>query len=1250
MMTKWTEDQTKAIELRHRNILVAAAAGSGKTAVLVERIIQSLLHGGCDVDRLLVLTFTNAAAAEMRDRIDGALQKELAEAEDSDTIARLERQLVLLSGASISTFHSFCQRVIRTNLSEVDLDPQFRLADEQEKQLLQQDTIDALFEELYAKKDKHFMAFTDAYGDNRGDEKAKKLVLAVWRFAQAQPFPEDWLAEQPKRYEAKEEDLWQEPWIQILYPYLEHAIDAWMESARELLPFQSDVEGSGYAIAIDEIYGLVSACYNDFHAHAPWDAIQQRIAAFAWPNFTKNPYRKAPEDPEVKAACKAAIDSLKTQFEEMSTQYFPASEEGIREEIAACAGPVAELCTLAIQFSRAFQQAKKEKNIADFGDLEHFALQILSDDEVRRTTGKIVPSATAIALQEKYQEIMVDEYQDTNSVQEAIFSLVARPDDPNVFLVGDVKQSIYKFRLADPDLIQQKQNAYPKLAAEGKPYALIHLKKNFRSRAGVLDAVNVLFTQVMQSGTMEIDYDEEEALYAGLDYPELPKGRAGLDGPVELAVVMNPDAKKEKAAENEEDEEEAQPELKNLEAEGQYMAERIQKMIDAQTLVYDKGLKGYRAMQWRDAAILMRSVQGKAQIVLEQLRKNGIPAYADADAGYFEAQEVRIVLDLLACLDNVRQDIPLAAIMASPIGDFSMQDIAKIRAASPDTDLYGALLAAYAPESKLSGRLADKAAAFHNRMADWRNAARDLRVPELIRYLYQATGYYNYVGGLPGGLLRQANLRMLIDRASAYEKTNYRGLYRFLRFIDQMKKRETDLSVARTLGAGENVVRIMTIHKSKGLEFPVVFVPDMAKRFQLDDKETTVLLHKKLGIGPKVVDPETSQCYQTAPWRTIRQSKHAETKAEELRVLYVALTRAREKLILTASMKETEWENKAKKWAGLADAEGTVLPSGKVLSADSFLDWVLMALMRMPDGRPLRETAGIAGGATLSLPRYDKGHYKIHIVQQEDLHPVTEEREKDADTILEAVHAMKPLEASEARDKVASILGWHYDTQGLENVSAKLTVTEIKRRFAEPDEQPVPAVQPQEEKQQPWKRPVFVQDRKGRSGAEYGTLMHSVMQHIDFAGDTSFQGLQAQVRLMAAKEIIREEDISAIYIKSLQGFCDSKLGKEVRSTKQVWRELPFSRLLPAKKFYDGLPKDSEEEVFVQGVIDLLYEREPGRYVLVDYKTDRDTDPEHAEKRHREQIRLYREAVEAVTGGEVAEAYLYLLKDGTIVPM
>lgn len=1253
----WTEAQERAIEARGRNLLVAAAAGSGKTAVLVQRIIGLVLSGACDVDELLVVTFTHAAAEEMRGRLESALTKAVEETNDKLQLERLERQLVLLSGASIQTIDSFCQSILRQRFADLDLDPKFRVANEQELRLIQRDVLEELFERKYGEGSDSFLEFTDAYGGSeRGDESLYQLVLELYKFSQSQPFPIEWLNGLSENFNIEQgKGLSDTHWYNIILMEIRLAIEKALgendEAQEQALAMGADF----YMDNLKDDRAILSSMEESLE-DGSWQNIYDTFRNKSFGKLKSAP--KGTPD-EVKEPIKALRDSYKKSIQALTEKYFMESEEEMLDDLRAAAPVLSELTGVTAEFLRDYAAAKHEKSIVDFSDLEHFTLDILSSRGQRDAEGRLIPSDTAVELQDRYKTVMVDEYQDTNGVQESILQLIASPEKGNLFAVGDVKQSIYRFRLADPSLFLKKYHEYPHL---GELYEKIDLSKNFRSRKGILSAINFIFAQVMVKGTMELSYDEDAMLYPGPDYPacsvksDLNSNNclepSTLEGPVELALIVDEeddDSQRSVSDEVSSDEQtDDEDDLKGAALEAQFIANRLKEIRGKGTMVFDSVTKNYRPFQWRDAVILLRSVRSVANEMLEVLRKNDIPAYASVDGGYFEAQEIRIMLALLSILDNARQDIKLAAVLLSPIGGMTPEDLAKIRLVEPEDDLYTALIKSGSLESGLDRELAERVVAFTDKLSHWRNISRELSVPELVWQLYRDTGYYDYVGGLSGGLLKQANLRMLVDRAAAFEKTDFRGLFRFLRFVERMREMDTDLAAARTLGESENVVRIMSIHKSKGLEFPLVFVASLGKKFNLSDAvRPMVLMHRELGLGPYRVELEGPVEYPTFARNAVAQKIRQESKAEEMRVLYVALTRAREKLILVGSAgKADKFSKRAERWCRYTESTVCALPEYAVMEANSFLDWIGMAVSRHPSGEVLIDSAETPRKRGNISDYKDDSNWSISIVPGSAIEKCLVSNQSD-DTILQSVKERKPLPEGRFRTKVETLLRWEYDKLGLEGIPAKMSVTELKRRMSERREDSAPMFPIWEEIT--FRQPNFGGKGKSLSPSEYGTLMHSVMQNIDINGALGEDELREQINGMAEREILQEEFIPLIRISDIARFFSSPLGKRMLKAREVYRELPFSRMLPARSISTGVKSD-DEQVFIQGIIDVLFRDEDGGLILLDYKTDRDTNHKRAADRHRKQIEVYAEAVEDILGEPVAECYLCMLQDGSVIPL
>ncbi|MEN6411513.1 MAG: helicase-exonuclease AddAB subunit AddA [Veillonellales bacterium] len=1228
----WSEQQLAAIEARQQNLLVAAAAGSGKTSVLVERMIRRITDPlePVDVDKMLVVTFTNAAAAEMRSRIGAALNDALRQQPRS---RHLERQLVLLNSASISTIHSFCQTIVRQNFHLLNLDPQFRVAGDAEIKLLKGDVLEDLFEQRYGDGDAAFLRFADHYGNEKSDEPLYALVLGLYNFSRSHPWPDHWLGHLKQAFALPADtDIDATPWSGLIREKIvleldrcRQQLDALSRKAAEPgMPAEYITTFTADKGVLDE---LIDA------AGQSWVAL---AGALTRAEFAKIVSVKG-LDETVKKYFQNSRKKVKDKVKECQTLYFDRPPEELLADMVTVAPLVDTLSRLTVDFGVEFAKAKRAKGLLDFNDLEHFCLQALLQPEAG--PGELKPSAVATALRQKYAEIMVDEYQDTNGVQETILRLVARPDVPNLFLVGDVKQSIYRFRLAEPELFMEKYRCYP--TNGDAPSRRIDLTQNFRSRAGVLHAVNFLFDQLMSARVAELDYGEAEQLNPGPDYPS-SEGLT-LTGPVELCLIDREDSQPAEIREDEEketgDESEAveEEELSGFEWEARFLVKRIGELMIAGYQVYDKSSKKYRKLTWRDMVVLLRSVKGKAGVLLNVLRQAGIPAYAEADAGYFKEIEVQVMLSLLSVIDNPRQDIQLAGVLRSPVVGLKAGQMAELRLAKPDADLWGALAAFVRQAEEFDGgqetdkSLRCQVREFVEQLNRWRSLSRRKGVPELIWQIYRDTGYYDYAGGMPGGTLRQANLRALYDRARQYETTNFRGLFRFLRFIDQLQDKGSDLAVARALGESEDVVRIMSIHKSKGLEFPVVFLADLGKQFNLQDSRALVLCHKTLGVGPYVTDPELRYRYPTLARQGIAHKLTMETKAEELRILYVALTRAREKLILIGSVDRLA--KRAAEWCQFADRQTTSLPDSLIAGAKSYLDWLCPAIARHPSGQKLRDY----GECNLEPAGEMADHpaaWEVNILSSGDLSEKTEEPAADL-PLLNAVEHLQPVEEGEGTDWVEERLGWQYPFQAAVGKPAKVSVTEMKRRFddlKEADGQPLIRTK------LIVTRPRFLQTTGKLTGAEYGTVMHSVMQQLSLQGDLTAAGVKNQVADMVKRELLLPEQAAAIDANGVAGFFAGSLGQRLCASPRVRRELPFSLMLPAERYYEDLPA-GKEGIFIQGVIDVLFD-EGDDVILLDYKTDRAADSAELADRYALQLNLYAEAVQRIFHKTVKEKFLY----------
>ncbi len=1215
MSTKWTPEQWRAITARGNNLLVAAGAGAGKTAVLVERIIRRLTdpQAPLDVDQLLVVTFTNAAAAEMRERIAAALAAAIAANPADD---RLARQLALLGRASIATLHSFCLDLLRQYFYRLELDPAFRVADVTEAELLRADVLERLFEEKYQVGDEAFLHLVDAYGGTHDDIQLQAIILQLDNYASSHPEPSVWLQQLPQ---ALLDPLARRDWLAQLGTVVKDELLVARNALKLALDVASQPDGpEQYQDCLSNELEQVEYVLDSVPAGA-WDQLRQLVQAINFARLTS----KRGGDLLLREQAKQARDEAKDRIKKLSGKLLAQSEADLLTGLATVAPSMELLCQLVLDFRNRYARAKQQKALVDFNDLEHMALRILRDNSG--------PSAVALELRQRYAEVLVDEYQDINGVQEAILQLITDSTGKGnqLFMVGDVKQSIYRFRLADPTLFLDKYQAYAEHPERGERIDLAH---NFRSRASVLHAVNFLFRQLMTETVGELAYDSAAELKPGAVYPEEPQA---LTPAVEVMLLERaPGA----IAEGEEDD--ALAELDATSKEARQIAQSIRQLVEeGQRKVWDKQLKGYRPLAYRDIVILLRATYGRANAYLEQLRELGVPAYAELGTGYFQATEVQTMLCLLQIIDNPRQDIPLAAVLRSPLMGLNGTELADIRLAAPQHSFYDALVAT----SEQSDKLGEQAQRFLADLARWREQSRRNNLSDLIWQIYRDTGYFRYVGAMPGGAQRQANLRALHDRARQYEQTSFRGLFRFLRFIERLQAEQSDLGTAPALGENDDVVRIMSVHKSKGLEFPIVFVGGLGNQFNLKDLQRDLLIHKELGLGPMAVDLERRVRYPTLPRLVIEQRLLLETLSEELRVLYVALTRAREKLYLVGSVRNLE--RALKRWvqtAALPRSPQGALPDQALAQARCFLDWIGPALVSHPDIAPSLVAAGYDVPEALVL-RAEPSRWHLQLIDLAELTSVPSTASEAPELLNLARHQVLPDHGWSRA--VAERLGWVYPYAQLQGKHIKVSVSELKRRFETLDEEAAPI----KWQRPPAIRPAFLQQQVGPNQAEIGSAIHLLLQHVNLAQEPTPDYLQQLQAEMLANSLLSPETATRIDLELVRSFLQSELGCRLRQADQVWRELPFSLRLPATELYG--PDGAGEHVFIQGIVDCVL-REGGQAVLLDFKSDHVTSDTVAAvaARYQVQVDLYAQAITALLGLPVQERYLYFLRLGQAVQL
>ena len=1245
--SQWTDEQWQAISSRGQDILVAAAAGSGKTAVLVKRIIQRITdqEDPIDLDRLLVVTFTNAAAAGMKQKIEEAIEEELRKYPES---LFLRRQLSLVNRSSISTLHSFCMDVLRRYHYKVNLDPKFRILDDTEAQLLRDEVLDVLLEERYSDPDDTvFYQLVDSFSNDRNDIDLQQLIFRLFDFSRSHPEPERWLKQMAQKYgftgsSIRCSQLWESEILED--------ISLQLQGLRELLldglkVCRQPAGPAPYAENLDQDLDLVNILI--YGCTVSWESA---YSAFQKTTFSRLKSCKGDEyDPRLQDDIKSIRDQVKKNLTALQEAYFSRPIESYVEEIHQMAPLMDQLTDLVSAFSQRYADVKQRKGFVDFSDLEHYCLAVLRND--RGGPGEMVPSDEALQYRQYFAEVLVDEYQDTNQVQESILQLVTRGDFEagNLFMVGDVKQSIYGFRLAEPKLFMSKYKQFRELGTGLR----IDLAQNFRSRSEVLHGTNFLLKQIMNETVGEISYDKDAELKPGASFPLTDNMQ------VELFII-------DRAGETEESVEDVNEEVDDLVTstdhgpallEAQLMARKIKELMSGADhppfQVYSTKSKQHRALEFRDIVILLRATSSWAPIIIEEFKNQGIPVYAELSSGYFSATEISIMMSVLKVIDNPFQDIPLASVLRSPIVGLTGEELAQIRIDYKQDSFYEAFQHYMDESSNKEDVMYRKLHTFNESLEKWRSLARQGSLSDLIWQIYRETGYYQFVGGLPNGKQRQANLRALYDRARQYESTSFRGLFRFLRFIDRMQERGSDLGTARALGEQENVVRIMTIHKSKGLEFPIVFVAGLNKQFNTQDENGRFLLHKELGFGSKFVDTVRRVSYPTLPYLSIRRRMRMEMLAEEMRVLYVALTRSQEKLYLIGSSRDAQ--KSVSKWAKHTENTEWTLSDYERSQASSYLDWIGPALLRHRDAQTLRKTTPTSPGVDDEISSHISS-WAVTLIQPSTFfsHEMEENQIKRSNDIVESVRRWEPVEhISDYQRYVFDTLSWTYRHPSAQTYMAKQSVSELKRQKEWLDDEY--SVSYRDSQQQSIsERPRFLQDSK-LSPAERGTAMHLVMQHLPLSnGIAMAEGIHRHLILMQETDLLSADQANAVDIEGILSFFKNNLGQRMLNARKVHREVPFSFGLSSSEVYPEWQDKEHEPVLMQGVIDCLLEEDSG-LVLVDYKTDKIRGkyrgPFEGEaksemlRRYQVQMDLYGRAVEAIWKRPLKERYLYFFDGG-----
>lgn len=1240
MGVTWTKEQKKVIDERGRNILVSAAAGSGKTAVLVERIIQKITDkkNPVDIDRLLIVTFTHAAAAEMKERIGAALDKRMAEEPDN---LLLEKQSLLLRNAQITTIHSFCLYVIRNHFNEIDLDPAFRIADEMELTLMWADTMEAVLERRYEAGGEDFLNFVECYAKGKTDESIESLISQIYAYSRSYPWPDLWLDECLRMLMVDNiSDFYELPLIKAMMEDIHHMLEDFkirLKTAEAVCGYADGPVFYGEAIADDLAYiNRLAECQTI-------DEYRQVTENLKWKALSR---KKMPEaSDENKQLVKDLRDSVKTSVDKLKKDYFYADETTMLKDIQRTIQPMRVLLSLVREFSDEYQARKAAKNVIDFGDLEHFALDILLKRDEDST---MIQSNAAKTLAERFEEVMCDEYQDSNLVQETLLKAVSKETSGgfNRFMVGDVKQSIYKFRLARPELFMEKYKTYP---VDGGGDALrIDLHKNFRSRDCVVDFVNFIFEHIMGEALGGIVYDKDAALNRGADF-KVYDGDGFTSDSTEILLIDTQDADSDGSSGAAETDSGrlsdavsgGQPEGCEMTAkdwEAKAVADRIHSLMDEGLKVLDKQSGDYRPLQYRDIVILLRTMSGFSESFAHGLEQEHIPVHTEISTGFFDTLEIRTMVAFLSVIDNPLQDIALVAVLKSCLFEFSDEALAMIRAVSKQTSFYDACKSFMNEENDaLLETHFDMAACapvraqlrhFMETLARFRACVSYMPIHKLILKIYEETGCYHLMSAMPLGMKRRANLDMLVAKAVDYEKTSYKGLFNFVRYIRRLEKYEADMGEASVLGEQEDAVRIMSIHKSKGLEYPVVFVSGMSKRFNQQDARSSLLIHSEYGLGPEAVDEKARVKCATILKNALSGRIAAENLGEELRVLYVALTRAKERLILTGTCENVQ--KSFEKWTQTALSASSMLSYTDLTSASSYFDWVMPVV--------LNDSYRAQSEAKITVKKVTTG----------------ELMKRKAEAVIgnqflkaQLLALSDDLLTKETAAVWNNHMLWEYPHKDAVNMHAKMTVSELKRMGEDEalsDDSFIQNIEIQ-----------VSEDGIGDSGddadgqvskaagmaaaAARGTAVHKMMELADFDSIHSLKDAKGYIEHLCNEGIIEREAAERISPWMIFNFCRSHLGGRMAAAarrQKLYREKQFMIGINAGEIFHT---DSRETILVQGVIDACFE-EKGKLVIVDYKTDYVKDEKVLIKRYEKQLDYYEQAASRLMGLPVSEKYIY----------
>jgi ATP-dependent helicase/nuclease subunit A len=1202
MEREWTKQQRDAMEARGGTLLVSAAAGSGKTAVLVERLIGLITDEKhpCDADRLLVVTFTSAAASEMRERASKRLSDMI---EQNPLDSNLQRQQMLLQNAHISTIHAFCLDLLREHFEKLDIPPDFRIADQNEIEIIRQDVLEDLLEEKYAfdmrggKGD--FLELSYILSSGRNDSLLVDTILRLYDFTRSLDDADSWLNKMLAMYDSGV-PLKETTWGKVALEYaVQAAYSAIKSEHRALLKINENPQmQKAYAKAFEsDIEGLKLLVQSADSGN--WDDLAASVSNFSFERL--GALRKFDDD-VLKEEVKATRDNVKKMLLDLSKGVLCCTTSEFEEDINVMRPVVNCLAETVRELDRRFYKEKLSRGLLDFSDLEQLALKLL----VKNDIDGVKFTQTAQEVSKRFDEVLVDEYQDTNPAQDMIFRAVSS-GDKNLFMVGDVKQSIYRFRQAMPEIfIGRALHCAP--YGKGIYPAKIILGRNFRSRAGVTSAINFIFDRLMSKELGGVDYGEEEKLIPGASYFE----RGGVDFALHIIGTSDDVADEDEAdSKNVDIEVDGASETRRVdstELEARHIASEIKSLVESGFTV--QGENGARPVTYRDFCILLRSMSGRAEKYTRALEQAGIPVYADISSGYLGAYEVMVMLSLLRLLDNPLQDIPLSSVLLSPVFGFTPDDVSQIRIKSRKNSLYLAML----DLSKSGDSRFDE---FIELLEKLRSLAAVLPADRLILRIYEETGFLNIFEAMPGGGLRRANLRLLLDYARSYESAGWRGLAGFIRFIDRVDRQHSDLAPASIISETADVVRVMSIHKSKGLEFPVCFLASCSKRFNNEDSTRPALFHPVGGFGSIIRERDLNCRFTTLPREAVKLETQKSMLSEEMRILYVAMTRAKEKLYAVMTIAKPESALKRVAGMSVGIGSGKILPY-EAMSAQSPADWLLAAAIWHPSCGKLREIAGMQGIVA------SESEWEVALIKAGDIKaisPVIQEKKTTDEVCFDA--------SAEIKKQIEKKLSYIYPFGKLSAIPSKVSVSELTHGSSQQNKK--------EQFNAEHVRPSFLEEER-LTPAEIGTALHEFMQYADFKAIEGEDGIKAEVERLITSKFILPEQGKAVDVKRVVTFASSDIFVRLKMAKRMWREFRFNFEIPASELYDDIA-GLDEKILMQGMADLVFEEDDG-FVLLDYKTDRVTSAAELAEKYRAQLDCYARAVKEILQEDVKERFIY----------